>query len=103
MAVLITVCAGSVASCLQVLAANEAVFVAVADRFASLTAAVLPAYRVRLRKVGSSWHVPPPADSGQAAAHALQRCCFGAPQHNGSAACLLAACRWAQPSTRVCS
>lgn len=36
---------------LQVLAANEAVFGAVADTFASLTAAVLPAYRVRLRKV----------------------------------------------------
>ena len=42
----------SVGSCLQVLEANEAVFVAVADTFASLTAAVLPAYCVRLRKVG---------------------------------------------------
>lgn len=35
----------------QVLATNEAVFGAIADTFASLTAAVLPAYRVRLRKV----------------------------------------------------
>ncbi|PRW20630.1 putative polyamine transporter isoform A [Chlorella sorokiniana] len=40
----------------QVLAANEAVFGAVADTFASLTAAVLPAYRVRMRKVGSAVH-----------------------------------------------
>ncbi|PSC67424.1 chromosome segregation SMC [Micractinium conductrix] len=36
----------------QVLAAHESVFRSVASAFASLTQAVLPAYRVRLRKVG---------------------------------------------------
>ena len=40
---------------LQVLAAHEAVFTSIATTFASLATAVLPAYRLRLRKVGEAW------------------------------------------------
>lgn len=49
---------------LQVLATNEAVFGAIATAFQSLLAAVLPAYRVRLRKVGA-------ASAGQGGATAV--------------------------------
>lgn len=38
----------------QVLAAHDAVFRSIAATFASLTAAVMPSYRLRLRKVGQA-------------------------------------------------
>ncbi|KAL4425175.1 hypothetical protein ABPG75_009191 [Micractinium tetrahymenae] len=47
---------GIAASSGQVLAAHEAVFRSIAATFASLTAAVLPAYRLRLRRLGREVH-----------------------------------------------